>query len=351
MLKDWLRGSSESKTETEKKQPASRMVVAAETLQDEEQIKQERRRTAAEKKLSELVENGSPRPRKMTSYDSLFEPAQDLLLSGHAHEVFDGVQVKLSRHAQNAMVSSKWMLGKPNASEWELNVQMNGFTDIIAASWSTSNRYQLMYQNVSPTGALFVGQAFSQTKGPSVQGSIFAMLQYPWAFGGCSQVQYLKGQNFTLSHTQRLLRGVHFGSNLVISSAAPDNNAVLSHAISVATPRKDVVFMGEVIPSKGEWKVAAVAKDWAMNTRGVAELSYKESEEGRKASMLKFGLQRSFVGGANITTALINFASVNIDAVLPFGVGLQGASQFKFQVKCNYDLHTGGLKHGLVFTA
>lgn len=352
MLKEWLRGSSSQGTEEQEapKKASSRMVVTAENPLNEAELIDERRRASAEKKIADIVEKGPTGPRKMVAYDTFFQMCEELLLEDHTNECQEGIQIRMSRHAQNAMITSKWLFGKPNTSDWEVNLQMNGFTDIISASWSTSNRYQLMYQNVSPLGSLFVAQAFAQMKGPATQGSMFTMFQYPWRFGGCSQVQYLKGQRFSLSHMQRLVRGLYFGSNLTITPTAPSMNADLSHVLSFSTPKRETVFVGEIHPMSGTWRLAALGKSWATNTRGLVELNYQENEEGQKGSALKLALQRFFVGGASLTTSLINFNSVNVDAQIPFGGEMRNVNQFKMQLKCKYDLGSGGMKHGLVFT-
>eukprot|EP00796_Vickermania_ingenoplastis_P006168 gene6168-4446_t len=331
MLKDYLRGSSSAPQEEEApKKASSRMVVEAETPLNEAEAREERRRAVAEQKMAEIVEQGPAQPKRMVAYDSLFQHVQEILMEdGRGNEFKEGVQINVSRRAMNAMIS-------PNMSEWEVNLQMNGFTDILAATWSTSNRYQLIYQNVSSLGSLFVAQVFAQTKGPATQGSLFTMFQYPWWFGGCSQIQYLKGQNFSLSHTQRLIRG---------------KNVDLAHALSIATHKKNTIMVGEIHPLKGTWKISAAMREWGNSSKGVAELEYKETEDGQKASALKLGFQRAFVGGANITTSLINFDAVNIDVHLPFGGSIQGLNQFKMQLKCKYDLRSGGLKHNLVLTA
>lgn len=352
MLKDWLRGGSNPAGGDHPEQAAPttspRMVVTTETPLDES--KEERRSAVVEKKMMDFASKGPARPNKTVSYDTIFKPIHEhLLIQGN--EIMEGIRVNVSRHAQNAMISSKWDLGKPRASMWEVEAKVNGFSDILAASWSTANRYQLMYQNASSFGPLFVAQIFAQTAQGAPQGGMFSMLQYPWSFGGCSQIQYFKGQHFSMSHMQKILHGMYLGSNLMITLGAPSQCVDLSHAFLIQNHKMTASFMGEMNPQKGTWKLGAVRKDWGTNTKAVAELEYAEGEEGRKASSLTLGMSRAFVGGAKIATALVNFQSLHINLQIPFGGRLPNVNQMEMQLKCKYDLHTGGLRHGIAFNA
>ena len=46
----------------------------------------------------------------------------------------------------NMSVTSKYHIQNPQTSAWDLTLQMHGFTDFFSATFSTLNRYQLMYQ-------------------------------------------------------------------------------------------------------------------------------------------------------------------------------------------------------------
>lgn len=351
MLKEWLRGGSDpSKGETTESAPTTspRMVLSTEAPLDES--KEDRRLAIVEKKMMDLASKGPMRPNKMVAYDSIFKPIQEHLLT-QGNEIMEGVSINVARHAQNAMISSKWNLGKPRTSMWEVEAKVNGFSDILAASWNTANRYQLMYQNVSPFGALFVAQIFAQTAGNATHGSIFSMLQYPWSFGGCSQIQYYKGQHFCMTHMQQLVHGLYVGSSFTTSSGAPSHNVDLSHAFLIQNHKATVSFMGEINPRKGTWKVGAVSKEWTQNAKAVAELEYSEGEGGQKQSSLTLGMSRGFVGGAQIATALANFQTLHLSLRIPFGGKFPNINQMDMQIKCKYDLHTGGLTHGIVFNA
>lgn len=348
MLKEWFRGSSAQPEAPAPEKAVSRMVVDAEKPLETHESAVASRREAYEKKLAESAKEGPPHPSKMVSYDSLFRKIQGVILNGNNNEVQEGITLSVARNAQNAMVSTKWNLINPQMSHWEVNLQMNGFSDIVAASWNTLNRYQLMYQRVSSTGAMVVTQFMAQKQGGMSQGTVFAMLQYPWAFGGCTQVQYVKGQSFGLSHVQRLIRGVHVGTNLQYDPMT--HNSYLSYALSLMTPKKDAGFVAEFVPSKGTWKVGATTYEWGQNMEAGIELELKEGRE-EMTSALNVGCRKNFVGGAQLATSLTAFSVVKAKLELPFGGEQPGANQFRMSFDCQYDIHSGALKQGLVFTA
>ncbi|KAG5491390.1 hypothetical protein JIQ42_01291 [Leishmania sp. Namibia] len=349
MLKEWLRGSSsEAEKPVEEKRPVSRMVIDAEKPLETRESAMSRRREAYEKKLAESAKEGPPHPSKMVTYDGIFRKAQSVLLEGNNNEIQEGITLNIARNAQNAMISTKWALVNPQMSHWEVNLQMNGFSDIVAASWNTLNRYQLMYQRVSSTGAMLVTQFMAQKQGGMSQGTVFAMMQYPWRFGGCTQVQYVKDQSLSLSHVQRLIRGVHIGTNLTVEPAT--HSSCLSHAISLMTAKRDAGFMAEMTPSKGTWKIAATAFDWSMNMDAAIELEFMEGREGMR-SALNVGCRKSFVGGAQLTASLLGFNMAKVNLELPFGGEVPGANQLRLAFNCQYDIHAGALKQGLIFTA
>lgn len=351
MLKAWLRGSSgEEEKPAEEKRVVSRMVVDAEKPLDTHESSESARHEAYQKKLSESLREGPPSPGKTLTYDGIFRKVQGILLEGNASgdDALEGITINVARNAQNTMVSTKWALINPQQSHWEINLQANGFSDVVAASWSTLNRYMLMYQRYSSTGALILTQFMAQKQGGMTQGNVFAMMQYPWRFGGCTQVQYVKGQAFGISHVQRLIRGVHVGTNLSVE--VPTHSSSLSHAVSIATPKKDVSFMAEVTPSNGTWKLAATAFDWVANTDVAMELECK-GDCGEMKSVLNVGCRRSFVGGARLTTSLLGFNTAKANLELPFGGEVPGMNQLRLALNCAYDIHSGAMKQGLVITA
>lgn len=351
MLKDWLRGSSApadadaGKADTKK--PA-RMQVDTETPIDTPESLSAQRREAFQKKLAETAAEGLPSPNKLVTYDSLFRRVQTILLDGNNNEVQEGLTLNISRNAQNTMVASKWNLSTPQTSHWEINLQMNGFSDVVAASWNTLNRYQLMYQRMSSTGAMLVTQFMAQKQQGMCQGTVFGLFQYPWVNGGCTQVQYVKDQSFSMSHVQRIIRGVHVGSNLTIDPTTHESS--ISHALSLMTPRKDAGLMAEFTPSKGTWKLAATGFGWQDNMDLAAQVEYKEGRESM-VSTISFGVRKAYVGGAQLAASLAGFNKLRINLDLPFGGEHRGMNQFHMLLNCQYGVHDGTFKQGLVFTA
>lgn len=349
MLKQWLRGSSsETEKPAEEKKTVGRMVVDAEKPLETRESSASKRREAYEKKLAESARGGPLHPSQTVAYDSIFRRPQSLLLEGNNNEVQEGVTLNIGRGAQNTMISTKWNLSSPQTSNWEVNLQMNGFSDAIGASWNTLNRYQLFYQRVSSAGAMLVTQFMAQKQGGMTGGTFFAMLQYPWRFGGCTQLQYIKDQSFSMSHTQRLIRGVHLGTNLTVDPQT--HGSSLSHAISFTTPTKANSLMAECTPSEGTWKIATTGFSWETNLHLAAEVEYKKTRDGMR-SVLNFGCKKSFVGGAELTSSLLGFNTAKVNLELPFGGEVRGPNQFRVGLNCEYDVHNGSLKQGLIFTA
>lgn len=83
---------------------------------------------------------------------------------------------------------------------------------------------------------MLLTQFMAQKQQGITQGTTFAMLQYPWLPGGCTQVQYLKDQFVAINHVQRLIRGLHVGSLLNFNCMT--HETTLSHAAVFTTPDK-----------------------------------------------------------------------------------------------------------------
>ncbi|CCW68975.1 unnamed protein product [Phytomonas sp. Hart1] len=347
MLKEWLKGTPAEAEKTEAPKKSGRMVLDAEKTFEAEDSPQ-KSRELFEKKLSDSAKEGPPMAHKVVTYDNLFQKAQGILLEANNNEVQEGLNLNVSRNLQNTLIASKWCLVNPQMSHWEINFQMNGFSDIIAASWNTLNRYQLMYQRVSSRGAMLVSQFMAQKQQGLCQGTVFAMLQYPWVSGGCSQLQYIKDQSFTMSHIQRIIRGFYLGSSLSIDPNT--HSSVLSHAASFTTPKKNTSFIAEWTPSKGTWKLAATSFDWGQNMDAAIELDYKEGREGTNTHF-NIGCRKNFLTGSKLVASLKGFNKLKINLELPFGGEVRGANQFNLMFNCQYDIHSGAVKQGLVFTA
>lgn len=349
MLREWLRGTpSEEVAKPDDAKPVMRMVVDAEQPLESCADERAKQREAFEKKLKESAVEKPAAAQGMLSYETLFRNSQGVMLEGSMNEVQEGININIARNVQNTMLSSKWTLATPQTSNWEITAQMNGFNDIIAASWSTLNRYQLLYQRMPLNGALIVAQFMAQKQRGMVQGNVFGMMQYPWLFGGCTQVQYIKDQSFSVSHLQRLVRGLHVGSNLTLNPAT--RSSTLSHVLSFITPNKDASFLCELTPAKGSWRLVATAHDWGQNMDAAMQLEYNEGQEGM-ASLLSFGCRKKFIGGAQLTTAISAFNQLRASLSLPFGGEVPGVNQLALQINCQYDVHSGKLRQGLSLTS
>ncbi|CCW64387.1 unnamed protein product [Phytomonas sp. EM1] len=344
MLKEWLKGSPVEAEKTEAPKKSARMVLDAEQTLDTEDSAQARRELF-EKKLADSLKEGPPMPNKVVTYENLSQKIQSIL---KGNEFQEGLNLNVSRNLQNTLIATKWCLVNPNMSNWEINLQMNGFSDVIGASWNTLNRYQLMYQRYTRTGAMWVAQFMAQKQQGLCRGTVFTMLQYPWLPGGCSQFQYVKDQSFTMSHVQRIIRGLYLGSCLNVD---PNTHAsALSHAVSFTTPKKNASFIAEWTPSKGTWSLAASSFDWGQNMDAAIEVEYKEGREGM-ATSFNIGCRKNFLTGTKLIASLRGFNKLRVDLELPFGGDMRGMNQFHMMFNCQYDIHSGAVRQGLIFTA
>ncbi|CAD2216535.1 hypothetical protein AGDE_02442 [Angomonas deanei] len=347
MLKDWFRGSS-AKPEDAPTKTATRMEVDPEkSLETDESIR-EQRRLVFEKKLEESAKSGvRVHAMRVVTYDSIFQKAHNILLQGNQNETREGVYFNVGSNFQNTMVMSKWSLVNPKESNFEINLQMSGFSDVLAATWSTLSRYSLMYQRASSTGALVLAQFMAEKQQGMCQGMLFGMLQYPWVNGGCTRLQYVKDRQFSLSHLQRIIRGVNVGTNYSYDPMTHDS--YLSYAMTWQTPKKDG-FVGEICPSKGTWKVAATGHLWSHNLDSAVELEYKETREGMK-SALNLGCRKRFIGGGELVASLLGFGTLKTNLTLPFGGSMPSVNQVRLSINCEYDVHSGAIKQGIVLDA
>lgn len=350
MLKEWFSGKQESKEETAVKTDKKpvRMVLDPEKagqLTDDE--KQAERDASMSKKLKESAREGPPHPQSLVAYDSIFRSSSRVLMEGNMQEQNEGLQINMSRNAQNTMVSSKWSVGNPQMSHWEVSMQMNGFSDVTAVTYNTMNRWQLMYQRVFRSGAMGVAQFLSQPQGGMNMGTFFGMIQYPWVQGGCTQVQYVKQQAVTVSHMQRLVRGIYCGSSL--NYDLNTHGTTVSYGFSATNPSKTGTLAGEVKPESGEWKVAYTRADWGTDQEISTQLEFTEKRNG-KISLLSIGLRKQLIGGGLVDVVLSGFSKLRAVVEIPFGCERPGFNQVRLSYNANYDLHTGGFKHGMAFT-
>ena len=225
---------------------------------------------------------------------------------------------------------------------------MNGFSDVIGVTYSTLSRWQLSYQRVFSTGAMFVAQLMAQSQGGMTMGTLFSMLQYPWVHGGCTQLQYVKQQQTTLSHMQKIIRGVYVGSQF---SYDPNTHASsMSYAFTAHNDKKTSVWSGEMKPSSGEWKIAYLRQDWASDHEVAVQLENTEKRNGF-VSLLSIGIRKVMVGGGSVSAAISGFTKLRAIVELPFGGERPGFNQVRFNYNTQYDIQSGGFKHGLTVQA
>ncbi|RNF11449.1 hypothetical protein TraAM80_00895 [Trypanosoma rangeli] len=350
MLMEWLRGRSDNAPAAPEK-PVRRKTldVDPETpLEPSPAEDASQREEMLRRKLAASAKEGPSSPAKLVSYESMFRGVQRLLMEGSFGEINEGLSLNLARNAQNVMISSKCVLVSPQMSHWEVGFQMNGFSDIVAASYNTLSRWSLMYQRVSSTGALLLAQCMAQKQQGMTQGTVVGMIQYPWVYGGCTLAQYVKNQSLTLSHAQRIVRGVHVGSSLSWDSMTKGTS--LSHGFMAVTPSKKGSLSGEWTPGKGEWKLALTKKDWAHDAEFAMQLDHTQKEE-EMVSQLSFGLRKQFIGGGSMSAVLSGFSVVKAAVELPYGGERSGLNQINCMYNAQYNIRSGALKHGLIFTA
>ena len=366
MLKQWLQkrdDADKDKAATQPsaptKRPADEDPQLPRDLTDEE--KQAEKDAAIRRKLREASREGPATPNNSTSYDSLFRASQRIMMEAAGDQPSDGFQVNTSHHVQNAQLQTKFQFGggnpqMGNGPSYEVDLQMNSFSDVMSVGYSTLGRWQLMYQRVFKSGALFVGQFMVQPAAAAMggpPGTLYAMLQYPWVNGGCSQMAYLRGQHVNVSHAQRLIRGLHVGANMTYDLGT--KSTTMAYCASTTSHDKSRNWVAEVKPDSGEWKVAATKRDWASDTEFGVQLDYAEKRSpmggsGVKASTLSMSMRRPLIGGGTFAAVLTGFQKLKASLELPFGCERLGANQIMLGYNTTYDVNTGALKHGLTLS-
>ena len=289
-----------------------------------------------------------PKPGHHFSYDKIFRPVSKVLMESMGGDGGEGMTVATTRQYMNMSVASKYAIHDKQDSSWELMLQMHGFSDFVSATYNTLNRYQLMYQRVFKTGAMLVGQFMVQpgmmTGGPVPAGNFFSVFEYPWSKHGCSSVSYLKGQYVTLSHTQKLLRGLYLGSSVTYDF--PTHDTRTSYGLQAASGDRKSIYSAEV-KDNGDARIALVRKDWASASEIALEVDYSEGKNGTKSSSFNAGIHRDLFGKGAFGVSLLNFQKIKGILELPFGLDKQGGNQVNFTYNLSYDIHNSSLKHGI----
>jgi hypothetical protein len=306
----------------------------------------ERRAAAMRRKLASSASGPSPQGEG-TTFEGMFRPLNSLLMGenmGHFHE---GIEVNTQRQMHNMMVASKLAVGSPQAAGWELTLQSNGFADVNAVTYTTSGRMSLMHQRMFKSGALGVLQFAAQPTPAGPQGNFFGMVQWPWMRNGTSQINYLKGQQVTLSHAAKIFRGTSVGCQMTYDSM----QRMTSMSWGAAIQRKNVQWFAQCTPDKGEWKVATTRHDWELDTEVFAqlEMANRKGNQGGEdlMSMISFGLKKPFIGGATVQACLQGFSRLKATLELPFGGDREGLNRVNLRYCVQYDAVKGAAKQGI----
>eukprot|EP00758_Cryptobia_borreli_P002488 Tbor_TRINITY_DN3069_c0_g1::TRINITY_DN3069_c0_g1_i1::g.17329::m.17329 len=353
MLKSFFRGEDSSSADAQpvdKKPSQSRRALLeqdpAPVPEPTESEQAELSKTGLKKKLRDQSFEKQPNPNTCFGFENAFRNPSRILMSGN-HQETEGLNIQMSRAAHNAKLTSKWVLGTPQQSNWEISAQVHGFSDLIVASYSTMKRWSLMYQRPFSSGALMVLQATAQPSmmqlgGPP--GGFFGLLQYPWVHGGLSIVQFIKGHQVSISHTQRIIRGLHVGAQMAYSPQT--QNSYMSYvAHSVSTDNK-YSWSAEVKPDSGEWKVACCKQDWSNDLEMCAQIETSEKRNGL-SNLLSIGYKKMLIGGGSVQVVLSGFSRVQAAIEFPFGGDIPDVNQVTLGYNVNCDLNSGGLKHGV----
>ena len=314
-------------------------------ISPENKIKE--RAMAIKSKLKEDLRH-KPKLGQHFSYEKLFRPISQVLMDQSVGEGDEGMTMACSRQNMNVSLTTKYALKTWQTSAWDLTLQAHGFSDFLSATYSTLNRYQLMYQRIFKTGAMGIAQWVVQpgpmVPGPVPPGNFFTLFECPWRRHGCSAFTYLKGQHVSLSHTERLLRGLFAGSMLTYDLTT--HNTAMSYGIQRSSTDRKTLFVAEY-KNEGDMRISLLRKDWLTDTEVVLDVDYVERKNGVRSSGFNAGIRRNLLGGGALNIILNNFSKIRGILDLPYGLDLPGANQVRLSYAINYDIPTSTLKHGM----
>lgn len=322
-------------------------LLESDPIHHKEMSPEEKRAQTQENYKRKLSQDDKPAP--LFAYDNALRGPQRILMEGH-QDSSEGLTLNVARNVHNTMVSTKWTFGNPQAANWELSLQMQGFSDVISASYSTLSRWSLMYQKTFTAGGLVVAQLMAQPQmmqmgGPA--GSFFGLVQYPLVRGGCTAVQYVKTQQVAVSHMQKILRGLHLGAQMTYDVNTKGTS--MSYCFNSQTSDRSMTWAGELKPSTGEWKVACTKADWGNDVEVCAQVEYTEKRQGL-VRLMSLGLKRNLIGGGHMSAVIAGFSKIRAAIEFPFGGERAGFNQVNFAYNLQYEIASGGLKHGVTFT-
>lgn len=281
------------------------------------------------------------------TYDSLLRPASRVMpLDPQAGLDFhEGVKLIASRSVQNINVQTQWTMGNPQHSNWEFTMQMQGFNDVNSVAYSTDGKWTMMHQRMFRNGSFGMLQFMMNPQMGPMGNTFVAMMMYPWAtHGGTTQFTYVKGQQASLSHAARLIRGLDVGASLAYEMMT--NSTSVSYAFHSQSSDKSRNWCGSFNPETGAWKLALTKFDWQSDLEVGAQLELAD-KRGTLVPNFSVGFRKPMIGGGLVHCIMSNFSRLKALVELPFGGERVGMNQVKLSWFVQYDARDGGAKHGI----
>jgi hypothetical protein len=283
-------------------------------------------------------------------YDSLLRPASRVmpLDPQSSQDYHEGIKINAARSVQNINVQSQWTLGNPQHSNWEYTFQMQGFSDVNSVSYTTGGKWTLIHQRMFRNGAFGMLQFMMNPQMGPMGNTFVMMMMYPWAVhGGTTQFSYVKGQQTSLSHAARLVRGVDVGASMTYE--IPTNSTSVSYAFRTTSADKTRNWCGSINPETGAWKLAVTKYDWNSDLEVGAQMELSD-KKGQLVPSFAVGFRKPLIGGGLVHVINQNFYKLKALVELPFGGERVGLNQVKLNWMVQYDARDGGAKHGVTLS-
>ena len=335
------------KQEQEKRENRLRAEPTLRSEETEEQLYREK----SARKLRESAASDSANRRGAAgpglTYDSLMRPASRVmpLDPQSGIDFHEGLKLSAGRSVQNINVQSQWTMGNPQHSNWEFTMQMQGFSDVNSVSYTTDGKWTLIHQRMFRNGSFGMLQFMLNPQMGPMGNTFVAMMMYPWAtHGGTTQFSYVKGQQSSLSHAARIVRGLDVGAQLTYEMMT--NSTHVSYAFHSTSADKSRNWCGSYTPESGAWKLALTKFDWNSDLEVGAQLELAD-KRGNLVPNFSVGFRKPLIGGGLVHCIMSNFSRLKAMVELPFGGERVGMNQVKLSWLVQYDARDGGAKHGI----
>lgn len=336
-----------AKQEQEKRESRLREEPVVRSIDHDEKISRDKLHAKLrESAASGVGKRGSPAGPGLT-YDSLMRPASRVLpLDPQSGIDFhEGIKLSTSRGVQNINVQSQWTMGNPQHSNWEFTMQMQGFSDVNSVSYTTDGKWSMMHQRMFRNGSFGMLQFMTNPQMGPMGNTFVAMMMYPWAtHGGTTQFTYVKGQQASLTHAARIVRGLDVGASLAYEMMT--NSTSVSYAFHSQSSDKTRNWCGSINPETGAWKLALTKYDWQSDLEVGAQLELAD-KRGNLVPNFSVGFRKPLIGGGLVHCIMSNFSKLKAFVELPFGGERVGMNQVKLSWLVQYDAREGGAKHGI----